>query len=128
MKPLEEIEAGEVVQRNMFGIKQELKVTAIDDKYIHCGPWKFDIETGKEVDEDLSISPSFIISTKHEYLRADEYYEERSVGTKAGAWTCEHCGNVISAGVPHANHKFYPDFTTYRTHHACTEAFKKSLN
>lgn len=34
-------------------IPMELKITAIDDKFIHCGGWKFDKLTGAEIDEDL---------------------------------------------------------------------------
>lgn len=34
-----------------------LKVTAIDDKLIHCGDWTFDLATGAEVDEDLGWGP-----------------------------------------------------------------------
>lgn len=31
----------------------QLKVSSIDAQFIHCGPWKFDRQTGAEIDEDL---------------------------------------------------------------------------
>ena len=68
------------------------------------------------------------IEGKHEYLEADDYYECHSVGTRAGAWTCEHCGKTIPAGTAHDSHKFYPEFSTYRTHKKCSEPFIQSLN
>jgi hypothetical protein len=30
-----------------------LRVTAVDDRLIHCGAWKFDRDTGGEVDAQL---------------------------------------------------------------------------
>ncbi len=45
---------GDSVTRMLAGsIPMPLKITAIDDKFIHCGWWKFDKTTGAEVDEDL---------------------------------------------------------------------------
>lgn len=45
---------GDYVTRMLAGsIPMQLKVTAIDNKFIHCGDWKFDKTTGAEVDEDL---------------------------------------------------------------------------
>ena len=65
---------------------------------------------------------------KHEYLKEEDYYETRSIGTKARTdKTCEHCGENIPKGEPHETHKFYPEFSVYATHINCTEDFKKSL-
>lgn len=36
-----------------------LKVTAIDEQYIYCGDWKFDRQTGFEVDEELHMGPQW---------------------------------------------------------------------
>jgi hypothetical protein len=45
---------GDVVVRMLGGaIPMSLKVTEVDDRFIHCGPWKFDKATGAEVDEEL---------------------------------------------------------------------------
>jgi hypothetical protein len=30
-----------------------LRVTMVDDNFIHCGPWKFSRETGAEIDEEI---------------------------------------------------------------------------
>jgi len=43
----------DMITRNLCGIEMQLKVTWVDDKYIYCGPWKFDKVTGAEVDEEL---------------------------------------------------------------------------
>lgn len=65
---------------------------------------------------------------KHEYLRAEEYYESRGVGTGARSnKTCEHCGDNITKGQPHDMHHFYPDFNAYATHKRCSDPFIKSL-
>jgi len=62
MKALTELAVGDTVLRNMFGVKQELRVTKVDS-LIHCGPWTFNARTGKEVDEDISVTVSTITST-----------------------------------------------------------------
>jgi len=50
----EHIKPGDQVTRLICGtMPMELKVTKVDDKLIHCGPWTFDRVTGGEVDEDL---------------------------------------------------------------------------
>ena len=49
------MQTGDIVKR-LIGAEElvmKLKITAMDDKYIHCGPWKFDRATGAEIDEDL---------------------------------------------------------------------------
>jgi len=67
------LNVGEFVTRNMAGIDMELKISAIDDKYIHCGLWKFCKFTGAEVDEDLNWGPppqhtgSFILLHSNNY-------------------------------------------------------------
>jgi len=68
---------GDVVTRNLAGALIELEVTAVDDKFIYCGPkgvgWKFDKWTGAEVDEELGwgpppkISGSFIVLNNAPY-------------------------------------------------------------
>ncbi len=48
------MKVGDTVTRMLAGcILMHLKITEIDDKFIHCGPWKFDKITGGEVDEEL---------------------------------------------------------------------------
>jgi hypothetical protein len=45
---------GDEVVRMLGGtIPMPLRVTGVDDEFIHCGPWKFDRATGAEVDEEL---------------------------------------------------------------------------
>jgi hypothetical protein len=123
-KPIEELVVGDEVQYTNIGEERMLTITAVDDDFVYCEELKFENSDGvQEGDKNGRIQ-----SLKHEYLLAEEYYEQHNVGTKAGAWTCEHCGKTIPAGVPHANHKFYPEFSTYRTHHECTEGFIASLN
>ena len=66
---------------------------------------------------------------KHEYLESENYYESRSVGTRAKSdKTCEHCGETIPKGEPHEMHHFYPEFDAYPTHKKCAKDFYKSLN
>lgn len=66
---------------------------------------------------------------KHEYLKSEEYYESRSVGTKArSSKTCKHCWKDIPKGEPHDVHHFYPEFNAYPTHTKCTKDFIDSLN
>ena len=66
---------------------------------------------------------------KHEYLKKEDYYEARSVGTKAhSSKICEFCNKNIPKGTPHDMHHFYPEFTAYATHKACSSKFIKSLN
>jgi len=49
------MKVGDQVTRVLAGsVNMPLKVTEIDDNFIHCGPWKFDKNTGAEVDEDLN--------------------------------------------------------------------------
>ena len=65
---------------------------------------------------------------KHEYLTQENYYESRSVGTKARTnKTCDHCGKDIPKGEPHDMHHFYPEFNAVPTHKNCSEGFKNSL-
>lgn len=66
---------------------------------------------------------------KHEYLKANEFYETRSVGTRAHSDKgCEHCGGIIKKGTPHDMNYFYPEFSAYATHKECTQLFIDSLN
>jgi hypothetical protein len=65
---------------------------------------------------------------KHEYLKEEDYYETRSVNSGRTDKRCEYCGNIISKGVPHKMHHFYPEFESYPTHTYCMDNFIKSLN
>lgn len=48
------IKVGDTVTRILAGeIRMPLKVTAITETRIICGPWEFDKNTGGEIDEDL---------------------------------------------------------------------------
>jgi hypothetical protein len=65
------IKPGDTVLRmlgGMTGVPMELKVSAVDEDFIHCGPWKFDRETGAEVDEELEWGPQFGVTGS--YLEA----------------------------------------------------------
>lgn len=44
---------GDIVTRNMCGIKTQLKITEITADKIVCGDWEFDKNTGAEIDEEL---------------------------------------------------------------------------
>jgi len=75
-----------------------------------------------------AIENSEKLKGKHEYLKEEDYYECRGVGTGARSnKVCEHCHDDIIKGTPHDMHYFYPEFTAYATHKECSEAFKKSL-
>ena len=59
-----DVKAGDTVLRMIAGaIPMELRVTEVDADFIYCGPpgqgWKFDRETGAEVDEGLGWGPQF---------------------------------------------------------------------
>ena len=53
----EDIKPGDIVSRMFGGKPMKLKVTAVDEQYIYCGPdqigWKFRRDNGAEVDEEL---------------------------------------------------------------------------
>lgn len=63
----------------------------------------------------------------HEYLEAENYYENRPVQSSRTAKWCNHCGGTIPKGSSHDVHHFYPEFSAYPTHKKCTEDFIKSL-
>ena len=68
------------------------------------------------------------VDLRHEYLKSENYYESKHVGTRAkGDKTCECCFEVIKKGTPHLMHHFYPEFQAYATHIECENAFKESL-
>lgn len=67
-------------------------------------------------------SPQF-----HEYFKAEDYYESRSISKGRKTKTCEHCGGAIPIGQPHTMHHFYPEFEAVATHNHCIDAFKASL-
>ena len=54
------IKVGDTVTRMVAGgiPMMQLKVSEIDDRFIHCGSWKFDKRTGAEVDEELGWGTS----------------------------------------------------------------------
>jgi len=62
------MKVGDTVFRKIGDMVMELKVSAITDRYIICGPWKFDKETGAEIDEDLgwnkTASGSYLVNFK----------------------------------------------------------------
>jgi hypothetical protein len=67
--------------------------------------------------------------SKHEYLKKEDYYENKSVGTGGKKdKICNHCYEKILKGTPHDVHHFYPEFQSYPTHKECTKAFMESLN
>lgn len=69
------------------------------------------------------------MKNKHEYLESENFYEWRSVGTRAKSdKTCEHCGQAIYKDTPHKMAHFYPEFYSYPVHEECTDNFLKSLN
>ncbi|MES2729972.1 MAG: hypothetical protein V4621_07780 [Pseudomonadota bacterium] len=55
LKTLNDLAVGDVVTRYVSAAKIPmcLKVSAIDDNLIHCGPWKFNKSNGAEVDLEL---------------------------------------------------------------------------
>lgn len=65
--------------------------------------------------------------TPHEFLRAEDYYESKTVSSGRDTYHCEHCGGVIRKGNSSEVHKFYPEFSGYRTHIKCSSDFVDSL-
>jgi hypothetical protein len=48
------VKVGDIVTRNLCGIKMKMYVTAVDDKLITAGMgWTFSRETGAEIDPEL---------------------------------------------------------------------------
>lgn len=57
---LSQLKAGDTIDRIMGpGLVVPLIISKIDEKLIHCGPWKFDKLSGAEVDEELGWGPEF---------------------------------------------------------------------
>lgn len=53
------IKPGDTVTRMLAGqIAMPLKVTKVDETCIYCGDWKFDRETGMEIDDMLGWTKS----------------------------------------------------------------------
>jgi len=65
---------------------------------------------------------------KHEWLKEEDYYENRPVSKGRTHKWCEHCGEEIPIGTAHDVHSFYPEFSAHPTHKECTKDFIKSLN
>lgn len=63
----------------------------------------------------------------HEYLKAEDYYENRPVGKGKSDKPCRHCDKIIPKGIPHDVHYFYPEFNAYPTHKECSDKFGESL-
>ena len=54
------IKPGDVIERMLaFAVPVYLNVQNVNDKLIDCG-WTFDRNTGLEIDEDLSVTASYI--------------------------------------------------------------------
>lgn len=53
---------GDAVNRMIGGAPMKLRVTALDERLIHCGPWTFDRDTGIEVDDDLGWGPEYEVA------------------------------------------------------------------
>ena len=55
------IKVGDIVVRMVAESTplMKIKVTSIDNHFIHCGPWKFDKHTGAEVDEELGWGATY---------------------------------------------------------------------
>jgi hypothetical protein len=55
------IKPGDVIIRMLaFILPMELTVTAVDEKVITAGAWRFDVQTGIEIDEDIPTPVSYI--------------------------------------------------------------------
>lgn len=65
---------------------------------------------------------------KEWYEDKDNYYESRSVGTRAKSdKSCIVCGKTIKMGTPHKTHHFYPEFSSVTTHEGCVKKFMENL-
>ena len=74
---LHNIKPGDIIERMLgFVIPDYLRVTEVNDQFIYCGPknvgWKFDRDTGLEVDEDLTTTPSYLarVLTEEQKVKA----------------------------------------------------------
>jgi hypothetical protein len=57
----ESIKVGDIIIRMIaFVLPIELTVTAVDEKVITTGAWRFDRKTGIEIDEDIPTAVSYI--------------------------------------------------------------------
>jgi len=54
------IQVGDAVVRHLGSIDLNLVVTKVTDAKIYCGDWKFDKNTGAEIDKDLRFPASYI--------------------------------------------------------------------
>lgn len=58
-----------------------------------------------------------------------DYYETNHVQKGKSNYTCEFCGKGIGVGNPSAIHKFYPEFSSVRTHTGeCENGFINKLH
>lgn len=60
--PFRSVRPGDTVTRILGGGRMQLVVTEVDERFIYCGRlggWKFDLDTGFEVDEDIGWGPEF---------------------------------------------------------------------
>lgn len=59
--PFRSIRPGDTVTRILGGHPMQLGVTEVDEEFIYCGgdgSWKFDLDTGWEVDEGIGWGPA----------------------------------------------------------------------
>src|ERR1041385_4195687 len=58
-----DVRPGDLVVRCLGGAPMELRVTSVDEAFIYCGDpgigWKFDRDSGVEVDEEIGWGPAF---------------------------------------------------------------------
>jgi hypothetical protein len=58
-----DVRVGDLVTRMLGGAHMQLEVTAVDERFIHCGHpelgGKFDRDNGIEVDEEIGFGPQF---------------------------------------------------------------------
>jgi hypothetical protein len=52
-KSLSDIQTGDIVIRDLGGVKMTLRVTNVTSTQIHCGAWLFSRRNGAEIDPDL---------------------------------------------------------------------------
>jgi hypothetical protein len=58
----ENVKPGDTVTRILGGAPMRLRVSSVDETFIHCGGehgWKFDRRSGAELDEELGWGPNF---------------------------------------------------------------------
>jgi hypothetical protein len=60
MSKFQDVKVGDTVNRKMGGVVvMPLKVTAVDEKFVYCGPWQFERDTGYEYDPGMGWGSKF---------------------------------------------------------------------